>query len=272
MVHKFLSSILLVLSIPAMAQSNSPPPSEAQIQDFMAGIPAVQEVPYEINVNWRGVSRPIHREHMTYHFRREDVVAYRFIRDRKPRDGRGQALGETALTGFTEECAAKGGYLEPTNQRSFEATLQYLFADSADLLWHKRLSPADPFFDLVICSASPDRSLGALTVTRDHLTHQTAIVLFAPSAVVTQADLDRQRAAMEARGRREAALRQQETDRLPQWRQSIANGSETAGGPVLSTNGDLVEVVDTRTRQPRWYRRDELLPAVRLDGELNACR
>ena len=165
MVHKFLSSILLVLSIPAMAQSNSPPPSEAQIQDFMAGIPAVQEVPYEINVNWRGVSRPIHREHMTYHFRREDVVAYRFIRDRKPRDGRGQALGETALTGFTEECAAKGGYLEPTNQRSFEATLQYLFADSADLLWHKRLSPADPFFDLVICSASPDRSLGALTVT-----------------------------------------------------------------------------------------------------------
>ena len=58
LVHKFLSSILLVLSIPAMAQSNSPPPSEAQIQDFMAGIPAVQEVPYEINVNWRGVSRP----------------------------------------------------------------------------------------------------------------------------------------------------------------------------------------------------------------------
>ena len=77
---------------------------------------------------------------------------------------------------------------------------------------------------------------------------------------------------MEARGRREAALRQQETDRLPQWRQSIANGSETACGPVLRTNGDLVEVVDTRTRQPRWYRRDELLPAVRLDGELNACR
>ena len=79
MVHKFLSSILLVLSIPAMAQSNSPPTSEAQIQDFMAGIPAVQEVPYEINVNWRGVSRPIHREHMTYHLRREDVEAHRFI-------------------------------------------------------------------------------------------------------------------------------------------------------------------------------------------------
>ena len=29
----------------------------------------------------------------------------------------------------------------------------------------------------------------------------------------------------------------------------------------------MVEVVDPRTRQPRWYRRGELLPAIRLDGE-----
>lgn len=272
LVRKFLSSILLVLPVPAMAQSDSPPSSEAEIQDLMAGIPAVQEVPYEENVNWRGVSSPIHREHMTYHFRREDVVAYRFIRDRNARDGRGQALGETALTRFTEECVAKGGYVEPSNQRPFEATLQHMFDGAYYSLWYKQLSPADPFFDLVICSASPDRSLGALTVTRDHLTHQTAIVLFAPTAVVTQADLDRQRAAMEAQGRREAALRQQEADRLPQWRQSIANGSETACGPVLSTNGDMVELVDPRTRSPRWYRRSELLPAIRLDGEPNSCR
>lgn len=275
MVRKLLSSILLVLPIPAMAQSESPPSSGAQIQDFIAGIPPVQEVPYEVDVNWRGVRSPVHREHMTYHFRREDVVAYRFIRDRNARDGRdgrGQALDETALTGFTEECAANGGYLEPSNQRPFEATLQHLFDGAHYSLWHKRLSPADPFFDLVICSASPDRSLGALTVTRDHLTHQTAIVLFAPSAVVTQADLDRERAAMEAQGRREVALKQKETDLLSQWRQSIANGSETACGPVLSTNGEMVEVVDTRTRQPSWYRRGELLPAVRLNGEPNACR
>lgn len=182
----------------------------------MAAIPQLDEAPYELDR--RVLSNPplLHREQMTYHFRREDVVSHSFIRDRNSRNGRGQALGEAALAGFTEECAAKGGYIEPANQRPFEATLQHLFENSADSLWLKSLSPIDPIFDLIICSASPDRSLGALTVTRDRLARQTAIVLFAPSAVVTRADLDRAVVAREAEWQRRRAREQRETDRLPQ--------------------------------------------------------
>lgn len=272
LVRKSLLAFLFGFSTSALAQSESLPPENTQIQDFMAAIPQLDEVPYELDRRVLTNPPPRHREQMTYHYRREDVVAHSFIRDRNARDGRGQALGEAALIGFTEECAAKGGYIEPANQRPFEATLQYLFANSADSLWIKRLSPIDPFFDLVICSASPDRSLGALTVTRDRLTRQTAIVLFAPSAVVTQGDLDRAFAAREVEWQRRRAQEQRETDRLPQWRETLASGSETACGPVLGAKGDMAEVVDPRTRQPRWYRRGELLPAIRLDGESNACR
>ncbi|RJY06938.1 hypothetical protein [Aurantiacibacter aquimixticola] len=272
MVRSLFLIFLLGLGAPALAQSQPPSSTEMQVQDFMAAIPQLDEVQYEQNTNRFGVSEPVHREHMTYHHHRENVVAHRFIRDRNAREGRGQALGETALTGFTEECVAKGGYLEPMNQRPFEATLQHLFDDAYQSLWYKRLNPTDPIFDLVICSASPDRSLGVLTVTHDHLTDQTAIVLFAPSAVVTQGDLDRDVAAREAEWQRRRAQEEREAARLPEWRNNLASGSETACGPVLRTNGDLVEVVDPQTRQPRWYRRGELLPAVRLDGQSNTCR
>lgn len=269
LVRRSLLVFLLGLPIPALAQSELP---ASQIRDFMAVIPQLDEVPYELDRRVLRNPPPRHREQMTYHYRREDVVAHSFIRDRNVRNGRGEAFGEAALSGFTEECAAKGGYLEPANQRPFEATLQHLFEDSADSLWIERLSPIDPIFDLVICSASPDRSLGALTVTRDRLTRQTAIVLFAPSAVVTQGDLDRAVVARDAEWQRRRAQEQREAARLPQWRETLTSGSETACGPVLGTNGDMVEVVDPRTRQPRWYRRGELLPAIRLDGEPNACR
>lgn len=185
MVRKSLLVFLLGFLMPALAQLESPPPADTQVQDFIAAILQLDEAPYELH---RGVLTnppPRHREHMTYHYRREDVVAHSFIRARNARDRRGEALGEAALTGFAEECTGKGGYLEPTNRDPFQATLQYLFSDSSDSLWIKRLRPIDPIFDLIIYSASPDRSLGALTVTRDRLTRQTAIVLFAPSAVVT---------------------------------------------------------------------------------------
>ena len=272
MVRKSLLVFLFGLPMPALAQSESPSPADTQIHDFMMAIPQLDEVPYELDRRVLTNPPPLHREQMTYHYRREDVVAHSFIRDRNARDGRGQALGEAALTGFADECAAKGGYLEPTNRDPFKATLQYLFADSADSLWIKKLRPIDPIFDLVICSASLDHSLGALTVTRDRLTRQTAIVLFAPLVVVTQGDLDRAVVARETEWQRRRAQEQRETDRLPRWRENLASGSETACGPVLGTNGDMVEVVDPRTRQPRWYRRGELLPAIRLDGQPNACR
>ena len=272
MVRKFLLLFLLGLPMPLHAQSEPPRPPEAQIRDFMAVIPQLDEVPYELDRRVLRNPPPRHREHMTYHYRREDVVAHSFIRDRNARDGRGEALGAAAMTGFAEECTPKGGYLEPANQRPFEATLQHLFDGAYYSLWYRKLNPTDPVFDLIICSASPDRSLGALTVTRDRLTRQTAIVLFAPSTVVTLGDLDRAVAAREAEGARRRAQEQREAARLPQWRESLASGSETACGPVLGTNGDMVEVVDPRTRQPRWYRRGELLPAIRLDGEPNACR
>jgi len=271
-VRKSLLVFLFCLPTSALAQSESSAPAGTQIQDFMAAIPRLDEAPYELDRRVLTNPPPLHREQMTYHSRREDVVAHSFIRDRNARDGRGQALGQAALTGFADECADKGGYLEPTNRDPFEATLHHMFDDAYYSLWYKKLNPADPIFDLAICSASPDRSLGALTVTRDRLTRQTAIVLFAPSAVVTQGDLDRAVVAREAEWQRRKAQEQRETDRLPQWRENLASGSETACGPVLGTNGDMIEVVDPSTRQPRWYRRGELLPAIRLDGEPNACR
>lgn len=272
MFRKSFLALSFCLPIAAVAQSAPQAAHAEQIQDFISAVPQLDEVPYEKETNRFGVSRPIHREHMTYHYRRADVVAHSFIRDRDRKDRRGETLGVAALSEFARICTAKGGYLEPENRRPFDATLRHLFNDTYHLLWHQGRNPADPVFDLAICSVSSGRALGALTVTRDRLTNQTAIILFAPSAVVTQADLDRQRAAREEEARREIAERKREDDRLPSWRENLTSGSETACGPVLNTNVDMVEIVDPRTRQPRWYRRSELLPAYRLNGQPNECR
>ena len=274
MISRSLLMVLTGFAAPVLSQpAPEPPVSEANmVSDFIDDIPQLDEVTFEMDGRVLRNPPPRHLEQFIYHYRHDDVVAHSFIRDRNSKEKRGERLGEAAIAGFTQECTDKGGYLEPANQRPFDATLSHLFDGAYFSLWYKRIYSGDPVLDLVICSASPNRSLGALTVTRDVVTNQTAIVLLAPSAVVTQADLDEKRAAMEAQGRREAAIRQQEADRLAPWRQSIAEGTETVCGPVLRTNGDLVEVVDPGTRQPRWYRRGELLPAILLDGRPNVCR
>ena len=272
MFRKFLFTICLGLPVPTMAEVEPLSAPDHQVQAFIVVIPPLEEVPFAANTNHVGVSTPVHREHMTYHFRRADVLAHSFIRDRNRRDRRGEELGDAAIGRFAQVCAEQGGYLESEAGRPFEATLRHLFNDTYHMQWQQGLNPADPVFELAVCSASPERALAALTVTRDRLTYQTAIVLFAPSAVVTRADLDRRRAAMEAEGRREMAERQREVDRLPSWRDSISQGTETACGPILNTNGDLIEVVDPGTRQPRWYRRGELSPAYHHNGQPNTCR
>lgn len=272
MLRKSFLALFFGFPVAAFAQLATPTTHAQHVQDFMSAIPMLDEVPYEAETNRFGVSRPIHREHMAYHYRRADVVAHSFIRDIGRKDRRGETLGVAALSEFARICVEKGGYLEPENCRTFEATLRHLFDDAYYSLWHKGLSPADPVFDLAICSASSEQAFGALTVTRDRITNQTAIVLFGPTAVLTQADLDRRRAAREEEARREISERQREADRLHLWRENLTSGTETSCGPVLSINGNLVQIIESATRQTAWYRRSELLPAQNVDGKKNYCR
>lgn len=124
---------------------------------------------------------------------------------------------------------------------------------------------------MTICTASPSVSLGVLTVIQDRMTGHTAIVLFSPRVVVTQRDLDNMERMRETVAVREMAQQRDYAARLPKWRQGLSSGSETSCGPVLGVRGEMVEVIDPRDRQSRWYRRSELMPVERADGSANSC-
>lgn len=259
------------LAVPAAAQQAADALARAPIRAFMDAIPQLDEVPYAVHTWHTGTNYPLNREQTTYHVMKRHALAHSFIQDSRNGAGRGEALIGRAVAGFTAECTAKGGHLEPRGSRPFQATLKALFADSSAMNWLGSTDPFHPVFDLLVCSAAPNASLGALTVTYDRQWRRAAIVLFAPTAVVTQADLDRADRLEELLTARQMDQERAEVARLPKWHRTLSSGSETACGPILSTSGGMVEVVDPRTRQPRWYRRGELLPAHRLDGTPNSC-
>ena len=272
MVRKSLLLFLTALAAPTLAQpSDDPPPLPPDtVRDFMDAIPQLEEVPYDVHTWHTGTSQPLNPSQTFYHYARQHVVAHSFIQGTGKRDTRGRTFGQQAVDGFAAECIARGGYLEPDGE-PFRKTLEELSA-GAGLTWIEEGRSPYMRLQLSICSISKAESLGALAVTHDLASRETAIVLIAPGAVVKQLDLDEQRLAARAQAAREYLQERREADRLPLWRQILSRGSETACGPILSINGDLVEVADPRTRQPRWYRRGELLPAIRLDGEPNQCR
>ena len=48
-------------------------------------------------------------------------------------------------------------------------------------------------------------------------------------------------------------------------------GIETGCGPVLSVNGDLIEIAHYQTRESKWYRRSELWPSRFTKSGLRTC-
>lgn len=272
MVRGSLMWLVVGLATPAIAQSSDNPPASGpmMVRDFMDAIPRLDEVPYEVHRWYTGTSQPLHREQIAYHNMKPHVVAHSFIWDRKKGAPRGTELGRQALAGFAAECSAKGGQLERKGSYPFLATVQRLFAGT-ESGWLNTTDPNDPAVDMTICTASPSVSLGVLTVIQDRMTGHTAIVLFSPRVVVTQRDLDNMERMRETVAVREMAQQRDYAARLPKWRQGLSSGSETSCGPVLGVRGEMVEVVDPRDRQSRWYRRSELMPVERADGSANSC-
>lgn len=273
MVRRSLLWLMIGSATPAIAQApdNAQVSGPIMVRDFMDAIPRLDEVPYEHDPRVLVNPPPRHREQITYHNVKRHAVAHSFIHDKKRGGTRGEDFGRQALAGFAAECIQKGGQLEPKGSYPFEATLEHLFNNSYQANWIRSTDSYDPVMELAICTASPLASLGALTVIRDRMTRQTAIVLFSPRAVVTQRDLDNAAWVRETVAAREIAQQREYAARLPKWRQGLSSGSETSCGPILGVRGEMVEIVDPRDRQPRWYRRSELMPVQRADGSLNSC-
>lgn len=280
MIRPLVFLLLLILPTSTFAQmtQGEDPPTEAPIapidaSDFLGSVPLLNEVAFEKYRSGSGMGSPVHREHKVYHIRQNHVVAFSFIRD-EPRNKRrrdeeaamrrGEVYGKQALEAFAAGCANKGGTLENVRSDVFIATFNHLFDGNNYWGWYNGAQRDYTEFELAVCRASSTQALAALTVTRDLLRHQTAIVLFAPTVVITEAEIDRKEA--EAR-----AAAQREIDHLNAWRTNLASGDQSACGPVLSVRGDLVEVIETATRQPAWYRRSELRPARTADGRRNFC-
>lgn len=275
--------IPLLLSLPSIALAQGPQLAEQPAvsqqavidpSDFLGSVPLLNEVPYVLDSRVQGLNRPPrHREHRVYHIRRRDVVAFSFIRDEPrrsdrrgegPEEGRGENYSKQALEDFARGCTAQGGTLESVRSDIFMATFDHLHGGAFYWGWYNGAESYYPDFAMEVCTASPTQAVAALAISRDRLTRQTAIVLFAPNVVITKAQIDQEKAESRA-----AALR--EVEHLAAWRANLASGHETACGPVLSIKGDLVEVIETATRQPAWYRRNELRPARSADGRQNFC-
>jgi hypothetical protein len=262
---------------PASAQatpaSDAAHPSEAAlndpniVQDFMAALPPSDPIPrdYARFNRWTGQTDVSERpEQQPYYRMGRLVTAHRFLSNK----GRGKremkALLLRASAGFSAECKAKGGYLEPKHS-DFHSLTQ------ADV----RANPALGALD--ICMKSNSQSLGAFLIqsTKGSYAYGNdshAIMTFHPRAVITLVTLDAKAQREAAAERRRQAAWEQERVAVEQWRTTIKPGTETGCGPVLSVKGELIEVAHYQTREPKWYRRTELSPS-RFNGEgLATCR
>ncbi len=116
-----------------------------------------------------------------------------------------------------------------------------------------------------ICMRTPEISLGTLVTISNKRLGSFAIFALGPGYVDTPALVAARQARRDAyrteQARQLEARKNAQRAALPGWRRSIQQGSETNCGPVLRVNGDLIEVVYFRTREPKWYRRTELFPS-----------
>ena len=135
--------------------------------------------------------------------------------------------------------------------------------------------------NLKICMRTRHQALGAIAVQssttkaplvslRTSIENSTVVALN-PSIVVTQTDLDRETAAANEQWRRNEEKGKREQAELERWRRSITVGAETSCGPVLQLNGELIEVAYYQTREPKWYRRNELWPTPYNAAGFRTC-
>jgi hypothetical protein len=245
--------------VPAVAQT--PASSNPNtVQDFMNDLPASDKVKhYSAD---QGL--------LTSNIRM--VTAHRYYSERKSGTKAVADIINGGLPAFTRECEAKGGHLQRRGTDPFGKTLAKLM-DSGGSAFKEQ--------DLHICTRSPSQSLGALAVQstfhlstslwmKDFSTY--TIVTLSPDIVITQAELDGDRANTEESARRSNEAYARKLAEVEQWRRTIKPGTETSCGPVLRLNGEMVELVHYQTREPKWYRRSELWPdRLNVNGQ-ESCR
>jgi hypothetical protein len=202
---------------------------------------------------------------------RTSVTAHRFYTERKRGQRAMDELIKQLVPAFTAECAAKGGQIQRRGTEIFRMTLQKLNTDGGHEL------PED---NLIICTQSMAASLGALAIRSSFHTSTSlwvkdfktyTVVTLHPRFMVTQGDLDRNRAAQQETERLARIAYAQRQAELERWRRNIQPGTETGCGPVLRVHGEMVELVYDQSREPKWYRRSELWPTRRTESGLLKC-
>jgi hypothetical protein len=287
-----LSSIIGLF--PALAQAT--PPYEtayateaarndpAIVQDFMATLPASDLI------KLRSKDAPPPNDQRLHSTQSGAVADHRFYTARK-RGGKEMAkLIGTAEAAFTQSCSAQGGQLLEKNselyrgsETRFQRTVNARYS-TVNGGYRSYSDKPDVEFNVYICTRGPqalglmaiagtrgDNSrdvggLGPLSLALAKDTSTFTLISLRPENIYAQADLDKEIAAQKASEARQAAIDVQKEAELEQWRQSIRVGTETSCGPVLSVQADMVELVHYQTRDPRWYRRNELWPHLSMRG------
>jgi hypothetical protein len=290
----FAIASVLVGFFPAFAKSD--PPSETPhsseaalndpniVQDFMDALPASDPI------KSRSKDAPPPNDQRLYSAQAGAVADHRFYTARK-RGGKEMAkLIGAAEAAFSQSCSAQGGQLLEKNSRlykgnetRFQRTVnaRYFTVNGG---YRSYSDKPDVEFNLYICARGPqtlglmamagtsgDNSrdvggLGPLSLALAKDTSTFTLISLRPENIYAQADLDKEIEAQKASESRHTAIDAQKQAELEQWRQSIRVGTETSCGPVLSVKADMVELVHYQTRDPRWYRRNELWPHLSMRG------
>lgn len=252
----FLTALLLggcvSVAMPTAAQANALEQNAATVSDFMTDLPPSND----------GGQLSDFFQGPFYYGKRRLLADYRFYNKKRQAGRKVEEIAEDAEAAFTEECSAKGGYIEPrSNAAMYNDTTSRLGLRGSN-------SPAR-----AICMTSSGEALGMFTAWRvTTYDYRFVILAILPEAVVTQrvreADAAREQAESDARMARIVA----EMEREANWRRSIQPGDESNCGPVVQVNGDMIQVISRQTRDERWYRRSELSPEFYPDGSRYYCR
>jgi hypothetical protein len=279
---------------PALAQGT--PPNETAhrseaaridptiVQDFMATLPASDAI------KSRYKDAPPPNDQRLYSAQAGAVADHRFFTARKRGGKEMTKLIGAAEAAFTQRCSAQGGKLLEKNselyignETRFQRTVNARYS-TVNGGYRSYADKPDVEFNLYICMRGPqalglmamagtrgDNSrdvggLGPLSLALAKDTSTFTLISLRPENIYAQADLDKEIAAQKASEARQASIDAQKQAELEQWRQGIRVGTETSCGPVLSVKGDMVELVHYQTRDPRWYRRNELWPHLSMRG------
>jgi len=203
-----------------------------------------------------------------------EVIGYRFFAEKLTANG--SATAERAQAAFAQECAARGGHIEPEESktaRSFQ-----------DRVLGRRLPPRGSFKHFwsglsAVCARSPSEVMGGfVAITFDNtelatkgdfgarlfskislMATRTAVYAYRPDRLRTAASFEMQEAALRADDA--AEQRGNET-----FRRDLAVGTETNCGTVIQIRGPMVEIAVPPVRltpngqSTFWSKRTVLAP------------